>query len=61
MRIPRFCAVFAVLCFQGIPPAAGQFEEHLVMDGDGRLDVVAGAERGSNEVRWWRNLGNLQE
>lgn len=25
------------------------------LDGDGRLDVVAGAERGSNEVRWWRN------
>ncbi len=24
-------------------------------DGDGRLDIVAGAERGSNEVRWWRN------
>lgn len=25
------------------------------IDGDGRLDIVAGAERGSNEVRWWRN------
>ena len=27
------------------------------VDGDGRLDVVASAERGSNEVRWWRNEG----
>lgn len=25
------------------------------LDGDGRLDLVAAAERGSNEVRWWRN------
>lgn len=27
------------------------------IDGDGWTDIVAGAERGSNEVRWWRNLG----
>ncbi len=27
------------------------------LDRDGRLDIVAAAERGSNEVRWWRNLG----
>jgi hypothetical protein len=27
------------------------------LDGDGRLDIVAAAERGSNEVRWWRNAG----
>lgn len=27
------------------------------MNGDGRLDIVAGAEHGSNEVRWWRNEG----
>jgi hypothetical protein len=27
------------------------------LDGDGRLDIVAAAERGSNEVRWWRNEG----
>jgi len=27
------------------------------LDGDGRLDIVASAERGSNELRWWRNLG----
>ena len=27
------------------------------LDGDGRPDIVAGAERGSNELRWWRNEG----
>lgn len=27
------------------------------IDGDGWIDIVAAAERGSNEVRWWRNLG----
>lgn len=27
------------------------------IDNDGRLDIVAAAERGSNEVRWWRNEG----
>jgi len=27
------------------------------IDGDGRPDVVAAAERGSNEVRWWRKEG----
>jgi len=27
------------------------------LDGDGRLDLVASAEDGSNEVRWWRNEG----
>ena len=26
------------------------------LDGDGRLDIVAAAERGANELRWWRNL-----
>ena len=31
------------------------------LDRDGRLDVVASAERGSNEVRWWRNLGPAGE
>ena len=30
------------------------------LDGDGRLDIVACAERGSNELRWWRNLGPAQ-
>jgi len=27
------------------------------LDGDGRPDIVAQAERGTNELRWWRNLG----
>ena len=27
------------------------------LDRDGRLDIIAAAERGSNELRWWRNLG----
>ncbi len=27
------------------------------LDRDGRLDIVACAERGANELRWWRNLG----
>ncbi len=27
------------------------------LDGDGRLDIAAVAERGSNELRWWRNEG----
>jgi len=33
----------------------------LVADltGDGRLDILAQAERGSNELRWWRNEGVL--
>jgi hypothetical protein len=33
----------------------------LVADltGDGRLDILAQAERGSNELRWWRNEGGL--
>ncbi len=26
-------------------------------DQDGRLDIVACAERGANELRWWRNAG----
>ena len=25
------------------------------INGNGRPDIVAAAERGSNEVRWWRN------
>lgn len=29
------------------------------LDNDGLLDVVASAERGSNEVRWWHNNGTL--
>ncbi len=27
------------------------------LDKDGRLDIVACAERGANELRWWRNHG----
>lgn len=27
------------------------------LDKDGRLDIVACAERGANELRWWRNNG----
>ena len=27
------------------------------LDNDGRLDIVASAERGANELRWWRNGG----
>ena len=28
------------------------------LNGDGWLDIVASAERGSNELRWWRNEGS---
>lgn len=27
------------------------------LDNDGRLDIVASAEHGANEIRWWRNDG----
>jgi hypothetical protein len=27
------------------------------LDRDGRLDIAATAERGSNEFRWWQNRG----
>jgi len=27
------------------------------LNGDGRLDIVVCAERGSLELRWWRNEG----
>ena len=30
------------------------------MDKDGRLDIVATAERGANELRWWRNVGKVK-
>lgn len=29
------------------------------LDGDGRLDIAACAEKGTQELRWWRNLGPL--
>jgi hypothetical protein len=27
------------------------------LNGDGRLDILSSAERGTNELRWWRNEG----
>ena len=30
------------------------------LDKDGRLDIVACAERGANELRWWRNGGRAK-
>ena len=30
------------------------------IDKDGRLDIVACAERGANELRWWRNVGKAK-
>lgn len=30
------------------------------LDKDGRLDIVACAERGANELRWWRNGGKAK-
>ena len=30
------------------------------LDHDNRLDIVACAERGANEVRWWRNEGSVK-
>ena len=31
------------------------------LDRDGRPDIVACAERGSNELRWWRNGGRAKK
>ncbi|MSP12886.1 MAG: VCBS repeat-containing protein [Chloroflexi bacterium] len=31
------------------------------LDGDGRLDIVAVAERGANELRWWHNEGPVKQ
>ena len=28
---------------------------------DGWIDLAASAERGSNELRWWRNLGRAKK
>jgi hypothetical protein len=30
------------------------------LDCDGRIDLAASAERGANEVRWWRNQGRAK-
>lgn len=31
------------------------------LDGDGRPDIIATAERGANELRWWRNDGPFEK
>ncbi len=31
------------------------------LNGDGRLDLAATAERGANELRWWRNEGRAKK
>jgi hypothetical protein len=31
------------------------------LDGDGRPDIAAVAERGANELRWWRNEGRQKQ
>jgi hypothetical protein len=31
------------------------------LDRDGRLDIIACAERGANELRWWRNEGRKKK
>lgn len=60
----------AVLWFENPGKSKSAWKKHIVkqpwrranqvitgdFDGDGRLDLAAGAERGSNEVRWWRNI-----
>lgn len=60
----------AVLWFENPGKSRAAWEKHVVkqpwrranqvitgdFDGDGRLDLAAGAERGSNEVRWWSNV-----
>jgi hypothetical protein len=59
------------LLLPAVKAPARRFSEHLIagkygyafglaaadLDGGKRLDVAATAERGANEVRWWRNLG----
>lgn len=63
-----------VLWFENSGDPKGKWKQHIIrqkwlranqviaadFDGDGRLDFAAGAERGSNEVRWWRNLGVVE-
>ncbi|MCA9117449.1 MAG: VCBS repeat-containing protein [Planctomycetaceae bacterium] len=31
------------------------------LNGDGRPDIAANAERGANELRWWKNLGPAEQ
>jgi len=59
--------------FENLGDPTGQWRQHPIkdhwpnavtvlirdLDGDGRLDIAACAERGANEVRWWKNEGNV--
>ena len=63
-----------VAWFENHGDPRGQWTRHLLknnwrsanqiiiadLNGDGRMDIVACAERGSNELRWWRNEGPVQ-
>lgn len=60
-----------VAWFENTGDAKGEWKRHMIkerwsnpatvivvdLDQDGRLDIVACAERGANEIRWWRNHG----
>jgi len=60
-----------VLWFENPGTPDGKWEKHLLdgdiaeartirvadLDGNGRPDILAQAERGSNDLRWWQNLG----
>lgn len=57
--------------FENLGEPAGAWKQHAIkprwpnavtviladLDHDGRLDIAATAERGANELRWWRNEG----
>ena len=57
--------------FENTGDAKGAWQQHPIKSGwsnavtviladfdrDGRLDIAACAERGANELRWWRNAG----
>jgi hypothetical protein len=60
-----------VVWFENPGDPAGEWKLHVLkekwplanqvivadLDGDGKLDVIATAERGANELRWWHNEG----